>query len=493
MSRIFCVLLLLCLPVVRADAQSDAPPKATRMDLPESFKLIDERTCYYGFYVEENKIGWMRETIRKNVFKGQPAYAFELETKHSLMSDGELIESTSVMMHYFSEVPPYAFLGGVESMQQGKFDNRVVIRAQGDKFSATLEAAGQKTIREVDALDYTLADEMTVEAWCLSNPQVGDVLYSREFDSEEMELTLGRYEMKSVVDEPDGTRYIVNFISEDKLESGVLRIDEKGSMIGGTLGGVFELKRETKEVAMTLPGGFDIFEAALLAIDEPLGNPSTVTELVLEVSGTGAEMIPSGGMQTVVYDKESKSARVTIVAGSAEREVATEKEIEESLESTLLVPSDSPKVKALALTAVDDGKSVRSKVRRLVNFVDRFIEDDMSAEPPTVLDLIETKRGDCTEHSDLFVTLARSLGIPARLANGFIYGEDSMLSFGGHAWCEVVVDGKWYPVDPTWGETMPNATHLRISSGKSGSNDMKVMFGGLKLKVISVKHRRGLF
>jgi hypothetical protein len=40
---------------------------------------------------------------------------------------------------------------------------------------------------------------------------------------------------------------------------------------------------------------------------------------------------------------------------------------------------------------------------------------------------------------------------------------------------------------------MPNATHLRISSGKSGSNDMKVMFGGLKLKVISVKHRRGLF
>ena len=45
--------------------------------------------------------------------------------------------------------------------------------------------------------------------------------------------------------------------------------------------------------------------------------------------------------------------------------------------------------------------------------------------------------------------MARSIGIPSRIVNGYAYDAQSQ-SFGGHAWNEVVFDGYWYQVDPTW-------------------------------------------
>ena len=43
----------------------------------------------------------------------------------------------------------------------------------------------------------------------------------------------------------------------------------------------------------------------------------------------------------------------------------------------------------------------------------------------------------------LFVALARAAGIPSREAGGYMYMGDKLKAFGGHAWCEVVLDGHW--------------------------------------------------
>lgn len=67
----------------------------------------------------------------------------------------------------------------------------------------------------------------------------------------------------------------------------------------------------------------------------------------------------------------------------------------------------------------------------------------------------------CQEFSDLFVTLARANGIPARVATGFAYTENSTLRPLSlvedvlHSWPEYwdAEQGLWQPVDPTWGNT----------------------------------------
>lgn len=67
----------------------------------------------------------------------------------------------------------------------------------------------------------------------------------------------------------------------------------------------------------------------------------------------------------------------------------------------------------------------------------------------------------CMEFTDLFITLARASGIPAREVNGFAYTENaelqplSLVSDVLHAWPEYWDSDRklWIPVDPTWGNT----------------------------------------
>ncbi len=67
----------------------------------------------------------------------------------------------------------------------------------------------------------------------------------------------------------------------------------------------------------------------------------------------------------------------------------------------------------------------------------------------------------CTEFTDLFVTLARAAGIPAREVNGFAYTQNgtlrplSLLRDVLHAWPEYwdATTSHWVAVDPTWENT----------------------------------------
>lgn len=70
-------------------------------------------------------------------------------------------------------------------------------------------------------------------------------------------------------------------------------------------------------------------------------------------------------------------------------------------------------------------------------------------------------RAVCMEFSDLFVTLTRAAGIPAREVHGFAYTTNSRLQPLSlvtdvlHAWVEYYDYQRqlWIPVDPTWGNT----------------------------------------
>ncbi len=63
---------------------------------------------------------------------------------------------------------------------------------------------------------------------------------------------------------------------------------------------------------------------------------------------------------------------------------------------------------------------------------------------------LNQKFGHCWDFSDLFVTLARSAGVPARQVAGWLYGSS------GHVWAEWYEPRRgWSPVDPTGGSVLP--------------------------------------
>lgn len=75
--------------------------------------------------------------------------------------------------------------------------------------------------------------------------------------------------------------------------------------------------------------------------------------------------------------------------------------------------------------------------------------------------LNQPEKAICMEFTDLFITLARAIGIPAREISGYAYTTNpklrplSLVADILHSWPEYWDDQRkiWVPVDPTWGKT----------------------------------------
>jgi hypothetical protein len=81
----------------------------------------------------------------------------------------------------------------------------------------------------------------------------------------------------------------------------------------------------------------------------------------------------------------------------------------------------------------------------------------------TALDALHERRGECQSHTYLYTALARAAGIPTRIVNGLVYSKE-YAGFLYHAWPEVYV-GEWRALDPTFGQSVVDATHIKLTEG----------------------------
>ncbi len=85
------------------------------------------------------------------------------------------------------------------------------------------------------------------------------------------------------------------------------------------------------------------------------------------------------------------------------------------------------------------------------------------------LTVLETLSGDCTEHTVLFIALARAAGIPARICSGLVFSKDA---FYYHFWPEVYV-GRWVQMDPTFGQILADANHIQLGGSAMESDNLR--------------------
>jgi transglutaminase-like putative cysteine protease len=90
-------------------------------------------------------------------------------------------------------------------------------------------------------------------------------------------------------------------------------------------------------------------------------------------------------------------------------------------------------------------------------------------------------KGDCTEHTRLFVALSRAAGIRAREVKGLVfanYGQGGPALYW-HAWAEVQVGADWIAMDPTFNQDVADATHIAL--GRGSRQDAIALVGSLKV------------
>jgi hypothetical protein len=142
-------------------------------------------------------------------------------------------------------------------------------------------------------------------------------------------------------------------------------------------------------------------------------------------------------------------------------------DLERYLQPEPFIESDAPEIRAEAERMVAGVTGIRERAERLTREVNALIEKKPTVSLPSALEVLRTKVGDCNEHTALFVALARSIGIPARINVGVVYVHGA---FYYHAWPEVYLDegsnrGLWLPVDPTFNQFPADATHVRLARG----------------------------
>lgn len=132
---------------------------------------------------------------------------------------------------------------------------------------------------------------------------------------------------------------------------------------------------------------------------------------------------------------------------------------------TARTQSDDPEIHSLALSITANSSSPFERVAKLAIFVNRHMtyNEQLVGQENDALFALRNAQGVCVEYSTLFAALARSIGIPVRYINGYVY-SDRYQGWLGHAWAEAYV-GEWVPVDPTWFE-VGSLDALHIEAGK---------------------------
>ncbi|HEX8136166.1 MAG TPA: transglutaminase domain-containing protein [Pyrinomonadaceae bacterium] len=149
------------------------------------------------------------------------------------------------------------------------------------------------------------------------------------------------------------------------------------------------------------------------------------------------------------------------------------------LRSSARIDRSAPQVVKLAREIAGDDRDGRSVAHKLGEWT--FKNLTWKRVEGNTTETLASREADCLEHSELYVALARSLGLPARVVTGAAFSGGS---FGAHAWVEIYL-GRWVEVDPTWGMTdYVDSTHLRFDGDTFASY---AMLNQLQLEVLEAR------
>ena len=232
----------------------------------------------------------------------------------------------------------------------------------------------------------------------------------------------------------------------------------------------------TEEDATKMSAGIPITSVinfSLITPDKPLPDPESLKSLTISIAGLSSPEIMEDDRQkpgqfTRELDQEGKRTftvpvTVTRLAPSSTLPIAQAGAAHpEALAPTPEVQSDNKMIRKVAMDIAggeQDSWEAAKKINRWVflNIKKEYIDSF------TAIDVLLSKKGECNSHTNLAVALFQARGIPAKVTGGLVYSQASK-GFVYHAWPEVFV-GQWVAMDPTLGQEVVDATHVKLIEG----------------------------
>jgi len=459
--------------------------KPSKNEILEWIKNEGNEQYWYGVYQGNEKIGWAvkkSKTYQSDIFN-QPIFEenFELNlTRKESGNDGKFFVSNikiSIKEIYEANAT-FKLLKHHTNIQFDDTETSIFSEVSGVNYKVKYKNNNEKNSSEIllENLDYSLYDFLAIYTWIANNTKkINDVVSYITFDFKELKYFLSEHTIQEVtkkkVSGVDFTYYKVNSVVRAEIEeenfSSQSLVNQDGKEINFSVND-FELRLETEKNAKNTELVSDVFVDSGIVVENnfpPDFDDKNSSMVTYEVIGDASSIYKKGNHNYKVLEDGTKILTVGADENQDQFSLMESATIEQRnyyLNDTPSFPHNSKIVKDLSKEALLDEKHDIKKIFKLSKFVSDYVVDDYESNSLSVFDVIERKIGDCTEHTQLFVNLARAAGMPAREVGGWVYidGTNKLMP---HAWAEVAVNTVdetfvWIPVDPTW--NIVNPTNL---------------------------------
>lgn len=425
--------------------------------------------------------------------------------RSSQLDDGRrLMEQRSVFrVSTFGKSQQIITAGAALSSSAGFLEQFDFFMVSGDiKISARGAISGKQIVMEINQ-----AGEKTKMTFDVQNPP--HVSLSLESALRQQEFAIGKsfsipYFDPITLNQQDMTfRVTDSEILENGEEAWWLQssfggmvtrtlIDANGAMLrqeGGAMG--LSVVRMSPEEAQDIPKGaedVDLIALSAVPLKGRLKEPRSKKSLVVEVSGVDAQKISHQPPLQVITDNRV-SIQIPDISLLDDEIIAAPKD-SDFLEETLTIPVSHKEIKAKAKKITQGSQNRKEAVDRINTFVFDYIAKEPVIGVPNGLQALRSAKGDCNEHTALFVSLARAAHIPTRIAAGLVYSDRAgpRKSFYYHAWAEVLLQDTWVPIDPTFGQFPADATHIKVVEGDLDKQiSIMGLLGNISLKLIDAQ------
>ena len=295
---------------------------------------------------------------------------------------------------------------------------------------------------------------------------------------------------------------VETFAIKQKIEGieTTLWVAGDGSVIKETTNQGFASFKESAEVAQKLDEPLTVSSMITMSLvkpDQPIDRSERVREIIFYLQPLRSpDLVPQDQRQKILKAEQLPNGlyRATLQVKTEPKRIASlsrwpgeSTQDPKYLEDSAQVQARHPMIRALARDLTGDKRNVWQVAKDINRWVHQNLAKEL-VDTVTALDALHERRGECQSHTYLFTALARAVGIPTRIVNGLVYSQEYS-GFLYHAWPEVYV-GEWRALDPTFGQDVVDATHIKLTEGTEEGSFRLMEFVG-KLKIDWSSTRRG--
>lgn len=237
----------------------------------------------------------------------------------------------------------------------------------------------------------------------------------------------------------------------------------------------------------------DLIDASKVVTKLKVPEPTKVIGMTVKISGARLEDVVIDNKLQTLADKDENSVTIKmvkqnykIIASTLPQQKPPYKNSDPAMQPYLaedaFIQVSNPKIHDTAKSITEDSLNSWEASKALAVWLYKNIQKEMRVTIPSAIEVLNTKKGDCNEHSTLFAAFARSLGIPTKIIAGLVYMDDG---FYYHAWNEVYINGEWLPIDPTLNRLEMDAAHIKLAEGAMDSQaQLSRLIGNIKIEIL---------